>query len=310
MPGKHAGNTRIPRAGDATAPGTPRLDLLEDLGGQGPVLHLAHANGFPPGAYRLFAQALAAHYRVVALPARPLWPGSMPEEAPTWRTMAGDMLRGLEALDAPGMVGLGHSMGGVFTLWAAIDRPDLYRAVVLIDPVILPPHWLWWLRLARAAGLDGRMPLVQATLRRRRTWPGQQACFDHYRRKDLFARWPDDALWDYVRAAVHEEGEAVTLRYRPEWEAHIFATVPVDIWPDVPRLSVPCLVVRGEHSKTFVPGAEARVARLLPAARVVTIPGATHLLPMERPRETATAVLDFLTAGEFGGTIGVRGGNR
>jgi pimeloyl-ACP methyl ester carboxylesterase len=293
----------------ATAPGAARLDLLEELGGRGPVLHLAHANGFPPGAYRLFAQALAARYRVVALPARPLWPGSAPEEAPTWRTLAGDLLRGLEALAAPGIVGVGHSMGGVLSLWAAIDRPDLFRAVVLIDPVILPAHWLWWLRLARALGLDGRMPLVQATLRRRRTWPGYQACFDHYRGKELFARWPDDALWDYVRAATREEGGALALRYPPEWEAHIFGTVPADIWPDVPRLRVPCLVVRGEHSQTFLPGALGRVARLLPAARVVTIPGATHLLPMERARETATAVLDFLTADEFRGTIAVPGGD-
>ncbi len=305
-----AGQTGNAGVRNAAAPGTPRPDLLEDLGGAGPALHLAHANGFPPGAYRLFAEALAAHYHVVALPARPLWPGARPEEAPTWRTMAGDLLRGLEALGASGIVGVGHSMGGVQTLWAAIDRPDLFRAVVLIDPVILPAHWLWWLRLARAFGLDGRMPFVQGALRRRRTWPGYRACFDHYRGKQLFARCSDDALWDYVRAATREEGDGLVLRYPPEWEAHLFATVPADIWPDVPRLRVPCLVVRGEHSETFLPGALRRVAGLLPAARLATIPDTTHLLPMERPWETATAVLAFLTAGTFGGTIGLLGGHR
>jgi len=297
-----------PGSGEATHE-TPRLALLEDLGGRGPVLHLAHANGFPPGTYRLFAQALATHHHVFALPARPLWPGSRPVEAPTWRTMAGDLRAGLEALAPGGIVGVGHSLGGVLTLWAAIERPDLFRAAVLIDPVILPPHWLWWLRLNRAVGLDGRQPLVRAALRRRRTWPDYQACFDHYRRKEFFARWSDDALWDYVRTATREEGDGLALRYPPEWEAHIFSTVPVDIWRDVPRLPVPCLVVRGEHSETFVPVALARVARLLPAARVVTIPGAGHLLPMERPQETATAILDFLTTGKFGGTMGVQGGN-
>ena len=120
----------------------------------------------------------------------------------------------------------------------------------------------------------------------------------------------DEALWDYVRAATREEGEGLHLRYPPEWEAHIFGTVPVDIWPDVARLAVPCLVVRGELSVTFVAGALARVARLLPAARAVTVSGATHLLPMERPQETANAVLDFLTTEQFGGTMEMRGGNR
>ena len=36
------------------------IDLLHDFGGQGPLIHLAHANGFPPGTYTPFAQALAA----------------------------------------------------------------------------------------------------------------------------------------------------------------------------------------------------------------------------------------------------------
>ncbi|NLF13171.1 MAG: alpha/beta hydrolase [Anaerolineaceae bacterium] len=276
-------------------PETPRLDLLEDLGGQGPVLHLAHGNGFPPGTYRLFAQALAARHHVVALPARPLWPGSSPGDAPTWRTMAGDLRRGMEAMASNGIVAVGHSLGGVLTLWAALERPDLFRAVVLVDPVILPSHWLLALRLARALGLHSWVPLVRATVRRRRTWPDEQACFDHYRHKPLFARWSDEALWDYVRAATRQAGDGLVLRYPPEWEAHIFATVPAGIWRDVPRLRVPCLVLRGEHSRTFVPGALARVARLLPEARIATLRGAGHLLPMERPSETAAAILDFLT---------------
>lgn len=276
-------------------PETPLLDLLEDLGGQGPVLHLAHGNGFPPGTYGLFAQALTARHHVVALPARPLWPGSLPGDAPTWRIMAGDLLRGMEALASNGIVAVGHSLGGVLTLWAAVERPDLFRAVILVDPVILPPHWLLALRLARALGLHSWVPLVRATLRRRRTWPDEQSCFDHYRHKPLFARWSDEALWDYVRAATRKVGDALVLRYPPEWEAHIFSTVPAGIWRDVPRLRVPCLVLRGEHSTTFVPGALARVARLLPEARIATLPDAGHLLPMERPSETATAILDFLT---------------
>lgn len=289
-------------------PDMPRLDLLEDLGGRGPMLHLAHANGFPPGTYRLLAHALGARHHVVALPARPLWPGSSPGDAPTWRTMAGDLLRVIEALAPNGIVAVGHSLGGVLTLWAAVERPDLFRAVILIDPVILPPHWLLALRLARAVGMHSRTPLVRSTLRRRRNWPDEQACFDHYRRKPLFARWSDEALWDYVRAATRKVSGGLVLRYPPEWEAHIFATVPTGIWRDVPHLRVPCLVLRGEHSETFVPGALSRMARLLPGARFATLPGAGHLLPMECPSQTAAAILDFLTNWEEGGTMGVRGG--
>jgi pimeloyl-ACP methyl ester carboxylesterase len=85
----------------------------------------------------------------------------------------------------------------------------------------------------------------------------------------------------------------VELVYPVEWEAHIFATPPLTIWDDVPHLSCPALIIRGETSKTFHPSALARMARLLPRAQFLTIPEAGHLVPMERPEETAAAIRDF-----------------
>ena len=274
-------------------------DLLVDLGGHGPLLHLAHANGFPPGSYRRLARSLADDYHLVALPARPLWPGSRPAEALTWRPLADDLVRGLDARGLAGIVGVGHSLGGVLTLWAALasraGRPDLFRALVLIDPVILPRPWLWGLRLLRRLGLEEQQPLAQGALHRRRTWPDRQACFDHYRAKAVFARWSDAALWDYVESGTAVEAHgSVRLRYPPEWEAHIFGTVPLDIWRDVTRLRVPVLFLRGETSHTFRPGVLARLAHLLPHAATATIAGAGHLLPMEKPDETAAAIRAFL----------------
>ena len=247
---------------------TRATHLLQDLAGRGPLLHLAHANGFPPGAYRLLAEALAGAYHVVALPTRPLWPGNPPPEGISWRRLAGDLLQAMEALDWRDIVAVGHSLGGVLTLWAAgaalNRRPGLFRALVLVDPVILPPHWLWGLRLLRRLGLEHRGPLVQRALRRQVTWPSRQACFDDYRGKQVFARWSDTALWDYVNSGtVLEADGAARLRYPREWEAHLFASVPVDIWRHVPPLPLPVLLLRGEHSDTFRPQVQARLARRL-----------------------------------------------
>jgi pimeloyl-ACP methyl ester carboxylesterase len=272
-----------------------QLDLLHDFGGDGPTIHLAQANGFAPGAYRLLAKALQPGTHAIALPARPLWPDSRPDSAPTWHPLADDLIEGLDALGVRGIFGVGHSLGGVLTLWAAIRRPDLFRATVLIDPVILPPSWLWTLRVLRAVGLRERQPLVQGALRRRRSWPSRQACYEHYREKALFADWSDDALWDYVESGTRcQEGNGVELVYPSEWEAHIFATTPTRIWRDVPKLRIPTLVIRGERSRVFLPTAQARMARNLPQAQFITISNAGHLLPMERPRETGSAIRAFL----------------
>jgi pimeloyl-ACP methyl ester carboxylesterase len=272
-----------------------QVDLLYDFGGNGSIVHVGHANGFPPGTYGPMAHTLKERYHVIALPARPLWPGSTPDSAPSWHPLADDLILGLDALGLSGIAGVGHSLGGVLTLWAAVRRPDLFRAVVLVDPVILPPAWLCWLRLVHWLGLQKRLALVQGALHRRRVWPAHQACFGHYREKPLFARWSDEALWAYVESGLRPRDDgSFELVYPPEWEARIFATTPTGIWHDVRRLQVPALVIRGELSGTFRPQAEARMARYLPQAQFVTIRGAGHLVPMERPAETGAAILDFL----------------
>lgn len=273
-------------------------DLFHDFGGNGPLVHLAHANGFPPASYRLLAQDLSGGspgYYVIGLPARPLWPASRPDSAPTWRPLADDLIQALDARGLRGIYGVGHSLGGVLTMWAAIRRPDLFRAVVLVDPVILPPAVLWAMRLMRAVGLGDRQSLVQGALRRRRAWPHRQACYEHLRGKALFARWSDEALWDYVNAGtkIGSDGRA-ELVYPVEWEAHIFATTPADVWRDAPQLRVPALVIRGQHSETFRPAAQARLARLLPQAQFRVIQDAGHLVPLERPAETGAMIREFL----------------
>lgn len=269
-------------------------ELLYEFGGTGPVVHLAHANGFPPGSYRLLADTLVGRYRVIALPSRALWPDSQPSVR-DWRTLADDLIQGLDRLLLDHILGVGHSIGGVLTMWAAIRRPDLFRAVVLIDPVILPPAWLLLLRVMRCLGLYWRQPFVQGALQRRRTWPSQQACYESYRDKPLFADWPDASLRAYVKAGTRPRADGqVELVYSPEWEARIFATSPVDVWSDVPKLRTPTLVIRGDRTNVFLPECQARMEKLLPHARYVVIPGARHLVPLERPAETGAAIQAFL----------------
>lgn len=266
-------------------------------GGHGPVVHLAQANGFPPATYRQLALSLTDRYELLALLPRPLWPGSSPASAPSWHTLAEDLVAGLDGLGLRGIAAVGHSIGGVLTLWSAVRRPDLFRAVVIVDPVILPPSWLRLVRMERVLGLQPRPSLVRGALRRRRVWPSHQACFDHYRTKPLFARWPDATLWDYVQGGTRTRDDGqVELLFPGEWEAHIFATVPTDVWHDVPRLRTPALIVRGQHSETFRPEVQARMVRLLPQACFITIPDAGHLVPMERPPEVGAAICDFLDA--------------
>jgi pimeloyl-ACP methyl ester carboxylesterase len=210
--------------------------------------------------------------------------------------LAQDLIQAFESLGWRNIIGVGHSLGGVCTMFAAVQRPDLFLAVVLIEPVILPPRLLWGLRLLQRLGLKNCQPLVRGALRRRIKWPDRQACFQHFRDKSLFANWSDESLWAYVNAGTRPRRDGdVELVYPPEWEAHIFATTPTDVWRYVPQLGVPALVVRGEHSDTFCAESERRMARMLPQAEFIVVPGAGHLIPMECPTETAILIQTFLS---------------
>jgi pimeloyl-ACP methyl ester carboxylesterase len=150
---------------------------LEQWGGAGEPLLFAPANGYPPGSYRAILTALAGRFRVLAVRHRPLWPGSRPEEIASWHDLAADQMAMAEGQGLRQAIGVGHSLGAVTSLVAALRRPELFRALVLIEPVFLAPSWLERLAEAGRRGEKLQLPLVQTALKRRSHWPERQRAF-------------------------------------------------------------------------------------------------------------------------------------
>jgi pimeloyl-ACP methyl ester carboxylesterase len=62
-------------------------------------------------------------------------------------------------------------------------------------------------------------------------------------------------------------------------------------------IAVPTLIVVGELNVSTPPADSHPMASSIPSARLVTVPGAGRLAPMERPRAVAAALGDFFAAG-------------
>jgi len=264
------------------------------MGGDGPPLVLTHANGFPPETYRIISEALTPHFSVAIFAQRPLWSAQDPRELRSWRPMAGDLAMAIRERAGGPVVAVGHSLGGVLCALAAARNPELFSALVLLDPVIFTGlhafSWSWMKRL----GLGRHFPLVEGALRRRDAWPDRSTVRASWSRKSVFKRWDSRVLDDYIEAGVIDGPEdSVILRYRKEWEARIFQICPHDEWANLHNVAVPTLVVRGETSDTLMPDAARRMAREMPDARVVELEGTSHFLPMEAPDEVARLVIDF-----------------
>jgi pimeloyl-ACP methyl ester carboxylesterase len=268
---------------------------LDDWGGTGPVLHLAHANGFPPGTYRKLIELLKPRYHVFTLRSRWLVPGSDPLEMRTWDDMADDLAHALRARGLEGAVGVGHSMGGVATLLASMKEPGLFRAVVAMDPVLISGVRLLALQVLTLLGLRSRIPPASLARRRRESWNSREEAAASYRKKALFLRFDPECFQDYITHGLTETpGGGLRLTIPKAWEARIFETSPRAVWERLREVKVPTLVMRGGDSDTLTPEALERVRRTLPGVRTEELPGTTHLFPLEQPEECVRRILGFL----------------
>ena len=77
----------------------------------------------------------------------------------------------------------------------------------------------------------------------------------------------------------------------------VFATADAEIGPDLGRISVPALAVTGERDPGSTPAMTHRLARAMPDCRAVVIPGARHMLPVERPQAFVDCLTTFI--GEY-----------
>ena len=263
----------------------------------GRPLYFLHANGFPPGCYRALLTQLACEFSVAAMVQRPLWGGSDPRLLSDWRPLTVDLIQFLQERQARPAIVVGHSMGAIATLRAALRQPERFAAMILIEPVLLPPGRILLWNVVRRIGLENRHPLIMAAQKRRQSFDDLDRLFSGYRQRPTFRYMDDEALRDYIGSiACPAEGGDYHLCYSVAWETRIYATgmwPDLDIWRGLGRLHVPALILRGAETDTFLEGTGRRVRRANPAIQVRTIDKATHILPLERPAETASMIREF-----------------
>lgn len=270
-----------------------------DFGGAGPLLHFAHANGFPPAAYRPLLETLTPHYRVQAMLFRPLWPDlrNTPQTLKSWADFSDDLIKFLDQREEGSVIGMGHSLGAIVTLVAALRRPDLFCALVLVEPVIFRRRLQWaWDFLKQFEWGRNLHPLIPGTLRRRRAFASRDEMFAHFRAAATLRHIDDRGLWAYVDSIARPRPDGrIELAYSPEWEAKVYEAGPLDLWAQLKELKPPLLVVRGAHTNSILPKAAQRVQKILPQAVIHTVADSGHLVPLEKPEAVGALINEFLS---------------
>jgi len=250
-------------------------------------LHFSHANGFPAGCYQKMFNHLEGDFRITAV--NTLGHDARYPVTDGWPHLVEDLIASIEREAGVPVIAVGHSLGGYLSYLAAVRRPELFRALILVDSPIMGPLKGHSFGLMKRLGVADRLTPAHLTLERRREWPTAQAALEHFRRKQAFRRFDPDCLDDYVcRGTVAAVG-GVRLLFDPEVEHRIYRSIPHDLHRHRRRLAVPAGFIGGRDS------AELRkigTAAMRGRFRLALTDGG-HLFPFEHPAVAAAAIRDM-----------------
>lgn len=174
--------------------------------------------------------------------------------------------------------------------------PQLFSAIILIDPSILPRRRLSWYTALRMIGLAGNRQLAQSARRRRNMFQGKSEALKRFTSgRGIFGSWSKEFVEAYLECGLLEkDAETAVLKCDPELEAQIFESVPQDVWRYAKQIACPVLAVRGEHSDVFTAESAGRLKGIISDCEVVTIADAGHFVPMGKPEKCSQVIIDYI----------------
>lgn len=185
------------------------------------------------------------------------------------------------------LIGVGHSMGAA-SLWKTeVHHPGTFDGLVLFEPIYKMPETDW----------QGSMDFLMAvTLKRESQWPSREAAIAHFESYRNFASWDRDALHAYLDGALVQDtvSGSTVLATHPYIEASIYSGLSLELTAEeVGRPQCSIRILSGGRSRmfsrpTFEPlvAAHPHIYGLVPP-----IDGASHVMMMEKPDESAAQIL-------------------
>ena len=175
---------------------------------------------------------------------------------------------------------IGHSFGATIALRIALERPDLVRSLVLIEPPLFAA--------ARASGSAEFAPFMAAHLQVAQALADGRA---HDAAAIFHSHWGNGAAFadlpirqqQYMSDRIHFiaaqnpfllDDSAGLLRYM-----------------GLESIGVPVLMVEGGASPAIVSAVQDELARRLPQVKRLVVPEAGHMVPITHPEVVAQAVM-------------------
>lgn len=264
---------------------------------QAPPLVLTHGTGAWAGTWDQNVQAMAkAGYRVIAVDLPPFGFSTRPATRDYSRPAQARRIAALvDSLERGPVTLLGHSYGGGPAAEAAMVYPDRFRHLILVDAALgmqdTPPVPA---EPGVVGALFGMRPLRTALI----ATVGTQPLFSAYWLRQFVAR---KEVVTPERTAIYREpfvlkGFSASMG---DWamqfgaEHGSFASERPDGYR---KLAMPLTLVWGALDTITPPQQAESIAKLVPGARLLMLPGVGHIPQIEDPALFNRKVLEVLTA--------------
>lgn len=251
------------------------MQLGYDEAGEGPVLMLVH--GFPIDR-RVWTHQLAGLgdiRRVIAVDLRGRGLSPAPEPAAwTLDTHADDLAETIEALGVDQVDLGGISMGGYIAFALYRRHPGLFRSLILVSTRAAadPPEYRTGRRMTAERALHHGTRALAGSMLPSLLAEGASA---QVQEQVL-------AMFDAVPGAT-SAADSLAMKDREDSTALLGS------------IEVPTLVVEGAGEQLLPAGTAGAMAGAIPGARLVSIPGAGHFLPLENPEAVNREIRGFLS---------------
>jgi pimeloyl-ACP methyl ester carboxylesterase len=251
-----------------------RLEALE-LGGAGPGALLLHGLAGTAREWEETAAWLTQTHRVAALDQRAHGRSERRPADVSRAAYVGDAIAAIEQLELAPVLLIGQSLGGHTAFLVAAERPDLVRALIVIEatPTREGPEVAEAIR-----DYFGTWPLP---------FPSQEAAVEFFGGESMRAR-----AW--ARNLV-----ATPAGLQPAFDADVLVAAIADAlagdyWDEWRAVGVPTLLVRGEQGELSAEEG-AKMLADVPSAQLVSISRAGHDVHLDAPEAWRAAVSGFLS---------------
>lgn len=256
------------------------------------ILHFAHGNGFPSLCYKQMLNQLEPFFDCHVIEKV----GHTPKFPVTenWHYLVDEIEDNIKKIspNRP-VIAVGHSLGGVLSVMLAIENPELFKAIILLDSPLIGKIKSSALKFCKIFGFIDRVTPAHQSKSRRHYWPDKQSAITYLKSRYLFKDFTDKCLDDYITYGMKkDEAGGYALCFNPRIEYQIYRTMPHILYKCEGKLTVPTALIYGRKSNII----KASVLRYMKKHYNVAgfpIEGG-HMFPMEHPEETAKLIISTI----------------